>query len=150
MPPRRSESRLPVPESFLPLPRDTFHILVSLADRERHGYSVMQDVAERTDGALRLSPSSLYASIKRLLGQGLIEELDERPDPKHDDERRRYYRLSPGPAGRDGRSTAARPSAVRRSGDGAASPPGIACGQRHPPPALEHTRVSCAAVAVSG
>jgi DNA-binding PadR family transcriptional regulator len=94
MSPRRPDPRPPVPESFLPLPRDTFHILVSLADRERHGYSVMQDVAERTDGALRLSPSSLYASIKRLLGQGLIEELDERPDPKHDDERRRYYRLS--------------------------------------------------------
>src|SRR5215831_13624575 len=84
----------PAPESFLPLPRDTFHILVSLADRERHGYSVMQDIAERTDGALRLSPSSLYASIKRLLEQGLIEELAERPDPRHDDERRRYYRLS--------------------------------------------------------
>jgi len=83
------------PSSFLPLPRDTFHILVSLADRERHGYSVMQDVAERTDGALRFSPSSLYASIKRLLGQGLIEELAERPDPEHDDERRRYYRLTP-------------------------------------------------------
>jgi DNA-binding PadR family transcriptional regulator len=54
----------------------------------------MQDVAERTDGALRFSPSSLYASIKRLLEQGLIEELEERPDPRHDDERRRYYRLS--------------------------------------------------------
>jgi DNA-binding PadR family transcriptional regulator len=66
-----------------------------MADRERHGYSVMQDVAERTDGALRLSPSTLYASIKRLLGQGLIEELDERPDPANDDERRRYYRLTP-------------------------------------------------------
>jgi DNA-binding PadR family transcriptional regulator len=84
----------PTPESFLPLPRDTFHILVSLADRERHGYSVMQDVAERTDGALRLSPSSLYAAIKRLLSQSLIEELQERPDPAHDDERRRYYRLT--------------------------------------------------------
>ncbi len=94
MPPRRSDPRLSAPESFLPHPTDTFHHLVSLPDRERHGYSVMQDVAERTDGALRLSPSSLYASIKRLLGQGLIEELDERPDPKHDDERRRYYRLS--------------------------------------------------------
>ena len=94
MSPRRPDPDLPVPESFLPLPRDTFHILVSLADRERHGYSVMQDVLERTDGALRLSPSSLYASIKRLLGQGLIEELAERPDPEHDDERRRYYRLS--------------------------------------------------------
>ena len=54
----------------------------------------MQDIAERTDGALRLSPSSLYASIKRLLEQGLIEELAERPDPRNDDERRRYYRLS--------------------------------------------------------
>jgi DNA-binding PadR family transcriptional regulator len=82
------------PDSFLPLHRDTFHILVSLADRDRHGYSVMLDVAERTDGALRLSPSSLYASIKRLLEQGLVEELTERPDPEHDDERRRYYRLT--------------------------------------------------------
>jgi DNA-binding PadR family transcriptional regulator len=93
MTPRR-QTLEPDPASFLPLPRDTFHILVSLADRERHGYSVMQDVASRTDGALRLSPSTLYASIKRLLAQGLIEELDERPDPMHDDERRRYYRLS--------------------------------------------------------
>ena len=94
MPPRRPLPDEPSPESFLPLPRDTFHILVSLADRERHGYSVMLDVAERTDGALRLSPSSLYAAIKRLLGQNLIEELEERPDPQHDDERRRYYRLT--------------------------------------------------------
>lgn len=84
----------PSPESFLPLHRDTFQILVSLADRDRHGYSVMQDVAERTNGALRLSPSSLYASIKRLLEQGLVEELEERPDPEHDDQRRRYYRLT--------------------------------------------------------
>lgn len=82
------------PESFLPLHRDTFHILVSLADRDRHGYAVMQDVLERTEGKLRLSPSSLYASIRRLLEQGLIEELAERPDPAHDDERRRYYRLT--------------------------------------------------------
>lgn len=94
MPPRRPPSDEPVPESFLPLHKDTFHILVSLADRDRHGYSVMQDVAQRTDGALCLSPSSLYASIKRLLEQGLIEELAERPDPEHDDERRRYYRLT--------------------------------------------------------
>jgi DNA-binding PadR family transcriptional regulator len=94
MSPRRQSSIEPPPESFLPLPRDTFHILVSLADRERHGYSVMQDVAERTEGQLRLSPSTLYASIKRLLDQRLIEELAERPDPEHDDERRRYYRLT--------------------------------------------------------
>ncbi len=94
MPSRGSHRDEPAPESFLPLPRDTFQILVSLADRERHGYSVMQDVAERTDGVLRLSPSSLYAAIKRLLAQGLIEELQERPDRAHDDERRRYYRLT--------------------------------------------------------
>src|SRR5215813_9984014 len=84
----------PEPESFLPLHKDTFQILVSLADRDRHGYSVMQDIAERTNGQLRLSPSSLYAAIKRLLEQALIEELAERPDPEHDDERRRYYRLT--------------------------------------------------------
>lgn len=93
MPPR-SVVADPAPESFLPLHKDTFHILVSLADRDRHGYSVMQDVAERTDGAVRLSPSTLYGAIKRLLDQGLIEELSERPDPEHDDERRRYYRLT--------------------------------------------------------
>ena len=92
---RKGAAGEPDPGSFLPLPRDTFHILVSLADRDRHGYSVMLDVAERTEGALRLSPSTLYASIKRLLSQELIEELDERPDPQHDDERRRYYRLTP-------------------------------------------------------
>src|SRR5215468_406309 len=96
MSPRSAHREEPVlaAESFLPLPRDTFHILVSLADRDRHGYSVMQDVAERTDGALRLSPSSLYSAIKRLLEQGLIKELAERPDPEHDDERRRYYALT--------------------------------------------------------
>jgi DNA-binding PadR family transcriptional regulator len=67
---------------------------VSLADRDRHGYSIMLDVTERTDGSLRFSPSTLYASIKRLLDQELIEELDERPDPRNDDQRRRYYRLT--------------------------------------------------------
>ena len=92
MPPRQETAT--APESFLPLHRDTFHILVSLADRDRHGYAVMQDVRERTDGALRLSPSSLYAAIRRLLDQELIEELAERPDPAQDDERRRYYRLT--------------------------------------------------------
>ena len=76
------------PDDFLPLPRDTFDVLVSLADQDRHGYAIMQDIAERTDGRIRLSPSTLYAVIKRLLESGLIEELSERPDPKHDDERR--------------------------------------------------------------
>lgn len=95
MSPRRQLLDEPTPESFLPLHRDTFHVLVSLADRDRHGYSVMQDVAERTNGTLRLSPSSLYSSIKRLLERGLIKELSTRPDPEHDDERRRYYALTP-------------------------------------------------------
>jgi DNA-binding PadR family transcriptional regulator len=93
-PSRGSRADTPDPESFLPLHRDTFHILVSLADRDRHGYAVMQDVLDRTNGKLRFSPSSLYASIRRLLEQELIEELAERPDPTNDDERRRYYRLT--------------------------------------------------------
>ena len=94
MSPRQPESRVPAPESFLPLPRDTFHILVSLADRERHGYSVMQDVAERTDGKVRLSAGTLYSAVRRMLEQGLIEELRDSPDPQSDDERRRYYGLT--------------------------------------------------------
>ena len=85
----------PEPDDFLPLPRDTFDVLVSLADRDRHGYAILQDIAERTNGRIRLSPSTLYAVIKRLLESELIEELSERPDPAHDDERRRYYRLTP-------------------------------------------------------
>jgi DNA-binding PadR family transcriptional regulator len=76
------------------LSRDTLHILVALADRERHGYSILQEIAERTGGEVRLSPSTLYSAIKRLLEEGLIAESAERPDPAHDDERRRYYRLT--------------------------------------------------------
>lgn len=74
--------------------KDTFHILVALADHDRHGYSIMQDIASRTDGQIKLSPSTLYSAVKRMLEAGLIEELDERPDPEHDDERRRYYRIT--------------------------------------------------------
>jgi DNA-binding PadR family transcriptional regulator len=87
-------SKEPGPASFLPLPPAVFHILVAVADRERHGYAIMQDVAARTDGALKLSPGTLYGTIKRLLEDGLIQELDERPDPEHDDTRRRYYRIT--------------------------------------------------------
>jgi DNA-binding PadR family transcriptional regulator len=76
------------------LSRDTFHILVALSDRDRHGYSIMQDISERTGGQIQLSPSTLYSAVKRLLEIGLIEELSERPDPVHDDERRRYYHLT--------------------------------------------------------
>ncbi|HEV2983810.1 MAG TPA: PadR family transcriptional regulator [Vicinamibacterales bacterium] len=77
------------------LPVAAFHILIAVADRERHGYAIMQDVAARTDGKLRIGPGTLYGSIKRLLHDGLIEELDERPDPDKDDVRRRYYRITP-------------------------------------------------------
>ena len=72
----------------------TLHILIAVADRERHGYAIMQDVAARTDGRLRIGPATLYGTIKRLLDDGLIEELDERPDPDSDDVRRRYYRIT--------------------------------------------------------
>ena len=81
-------------ESLLPLPTATFHILVALADRDRHGYSIMQDVAARTEGKTRLSAGTLYSSIRRMLDQGLVEELRESPDPASRDERRRYYRLT--------------------------------------------------------
>jgi len=76
------------------LSRDTFHILVALADADRHGYSIMREIEDRTDGQVRLSPSTLYSSIKRLLEAGFILELSERPDPASDDERRRYYRIT--------------------------------------------------------
>jgi DNA-binding PadR family transcriptional regulator len=82
------------PTDFLPLHKDTFHILVALAGHDRHGYSIMQDIAARTDGKIRLSPSTLYGAIRRMMEDGLIDELDERPDPEHDDVRRRYYRIT--------------------------------------------------------
>src|SRR5947209_3909001 len=91
MPLRNSELD---PESLLPLPSATFHILVALAEGDRHGYAIMQDVAAGTHGRLKLNPGTLYTTIRRLLDQGLIVELDERPDPEEDDERRRYYRLT--------------------------------------------------------
>ncbi len=78
----------------LPLPPAAFHILVSLADRERHGYSIMQEVAERTGGEVQLHAGTLYATLKRLLADGLIRELDERPDEDSGDTRRRYYQLT--------------------------------------------------------
>ena len=82
-------------EALLPLPTASLHILIALADHDQHGYSIMQDIEGRTGGKLRLSPGTLYGSIRRLLESGLIVELDERPDPDLDDERRRYYRLTP-------------------------------------------------------
>jgi DNA-binding PadR family transcriptional regulator len=101
---------LPDSDSFLPLPAAVFHILVALADRDRHGYSIMQDVAARTDGKVRLSAGTLYSSIRRMLEQGLVEELRDSPDPGSQDERRRYYRLT-----RTGRQAAV--SEARRLSD---------------------------------
>jgi DNA-binding PadR family transcriptional regulator len=84
----------PDPDSFLPLTPAVFHILLALADDERHGYAIMEHVAQTTDGQIKMGPGTLYGTIKRLLGSDLIEESDERPDPEMDDERRRYYRLT--------------------------------------------------------
>jgi len=84
----------PDPESLLPLPTATLHILMALATEDLHGYAIIQDVARRTNNQLRLGAGTLYRSLQRMLEQGLIEELDARPDPDNDDERRRYYRLT--------------------------------------------------------
>jgi DNA-binding PadR family transcriptional regulator len=84
--------RLPSADAFLPLTSVVFEILVTLASGDRHGYSILTEVRERTGETLRAG--SLYRAIGRLLDDGLVEELDERPDPEIDDERRRYYRLT--------------------------------------------------------
>ncbi|MFN8371870.1 MAG: PadR family transcriptional regulator [Anaerolineae bacterium] len=84
----------PHPHDLLPLTPAVFHILLALADGEKHGYSIMQEVARITDGAIQMGPGTLYGTIKRLLELRLIEESAERPDPAMDDERRRYYRLT--------------------------------------------------------
>lgn len=82
-------------EALLPLPPATFHILVALADEDRHGYAVIKDVAARTGGTLKLSPGTLYRSVERMVQQGLIRETSSRPAKDMDDERRRYYRITP-------------------------------------------------------
>jgi DNA-binding PadR family transcriptional regulator len=84
----------PAPETLLPLQPATFHILLALADGDRHGYAIIQEVAARTGGGVKLSAGTLYRSIQRMLEEGSIEELRERPAPEFDDERRRYYRIT--------------------------------------------------------
>ena len=81
-------------KDLLPLTQPVFHILLALAGEERHGYGIMQDVREQTNGALQLGPGTLYGCLKRMLAAALIEESDERPDPALDDQRRRYYRMT--------------------------------------------------------
>lgn len=82
------------PAAFLPLPPATLHILLALAEEDRHGYAIIQDIAARTGGAVTLGPGTLYRSIQRMLEQGLVVETQDRPAPELDDERRRYYRLT--------------------------------------------------------
>jgi DNA-binding PadR family transcriptional regulator len=83
------------PQRFIPLKPQWFHVMLSLAGGEQHGYGIMQDVLNRTMGKVRLWPATLYGSIKRLIEADLIEESNERPAPELDDARRRYYRLTP-------------------------------------------------------
>ncbi len=87
-------AKLSSPEGYLPLKPHWFHVLLSLADQEQHGYGIMQEVLDRTDGKVRLWPATLYGTLKRLIEDELIEESDERPAPELDDARRRYYRLT--------------------------------------------------------
>jgi DNA-binding PadR family transcriptional regulator len=84
----------PSVDDLLPLQPATFHILMALAEEDRHGYAIIQDIAVRTDGAIKLSAGTLYRSLQRMLEQGLIEETEDRPAPDEDDERRRYYRMT--------------------------------------------------------
>jgi DNA-binding PadR family transcriptional regulator len=87
-------SRLLNPDDFLPLKPNWFHVLLSLADHEQHGYGIMQEVLTRTGGKVRLWPATLYGTLKRLIGEGLIVESGERPAAEFDDARRRYYGLT--------------------------------------------------------
>jgi DNA-binding PadR family transcriptional regulator len=82
------------PESFIPLTPAVFHILLALADGEKHGYAIMQEAEAISSDQIKMGPGTLYGSIKRMIANGLIEEEDERPDPNLDDQRRRYYRLT--------------------------------------------------------
>jgi DNA-binding PadR family transcriptional regulator len=88
------ENITPEMDRILPLTPAVFHILLALADQERHGYGIMQEVSMMTQSRVQMGPGTLYGTIKRMLAAQLIEESDERPDPDMDDERRRYYRLT--------------------------------------------------------
>jgi DNA-binding PadR family transcriptional regulator len=82
------------PGAFLPLHNNWFHILLSLVGNEQHGYGIMQEVLERTNGTVRIWPATLYGALQRMIADGLIEESEERPAPELDDARRRYYKLT--------------------------------------------------------
>jgi DNA-binding PadR family transcriptional regulator len=82
-------------DHFLPLSPPLLHTLLALADGDKHGYAIIKEIARRTEDGVRLSAGTLYALVRRALADGLIVETDDRPDPALDDERRRYYRLTP-------------------------------------------------------
>jgi len=82
------------PETLLPLKAVVFQVLLSLVDAERHGYAIVQDIAERSSARLRIEPGNLYRTLRDMLDDGLIEESDRRPAAGLDDERRRYYRIT--------------------------------------------------------
>ena len=90
MTPRKAD-----PAAYLPLTPAMLHVLLALADGDKHGYAILKEVASRTDGDVTLGAGTLYALLKRLLADGLVSESDERPDPWVDDQRRRYYTLTP-------------------------------------------------------
>ena len=83
------------PAIHLPLTPASLQVLIALADGEKHGYAIIKEVLRRTDGKVRLGAGTLYTALKRFVDDGLVAESDERPDPSLDDERRRYYRLTP-------------------------------------------------------
>jgi DNA-binding PadR family transcriptional regulator len=83
------------PQAVLPLTLPVFHMLLSLAEGERHGYALKREILKRTGGKLNLGSGALYGAINKMLELELIEESEERPDPHLDDERRRYYRITP-------------------------------------------------------
>ena len=84
----------PDPDTYLPLKPHWFHVMLSLAGQEQHGYGIMQEVLERTAGKVRLWPATLYGTLKRLIDEELIEASEDRPAPELDDARRNYYRLT--------------------------------------------------------
>jgi DNA-binding PadR family transcriptional regulator len=86
---------MPKPDDFLPLKPHWFHVMLSLAASEQHGYGIMQEVLERTGGKVRLWPATLYGTLKRLMDEDLIAESGTRPAAEMDDARRKYYRLTP-------------------------------------------------------
>ena len=81
--------------SLLPLTPQMFQVLIALADGDKHGYAVIKEVTRRTGGEVTLSAGTLYTIVRRFVQEGVIAETEERPDPALDDERRRYYRLTP-------------------------------------------------------